>query len=67
MLGTGNMMMNKTGMASALTRQHRECEGYVHAGVGYKTDTYKTGRKKKKTSHEEVPGAYKSTYSGHLT
>ena len=35
MLGTGNMMMmNKTGMASALTRQHRECEGYVYAGVG---------------------------------
>lgn len=24
----------KTGMASALTRQHRECEGYVYAGVG---------------------------------
>ena len=23
--------------------------------------------KKQTTSHEEVPGAYKSTYSGHLT
>ena len=58
MLGTGNMMMNKTGNIESV-------KVMCMLVWGKKFTRIKQGEKK--TSHEEVPGAYKSTYSGHLT
>lgn len=57
MLGAGNIMMNKTDVALALTRQSQECEDYVYDGCEV---IIFTGTKQKKCSHGEVPGAIKA-------